>query len=85
MKKLLYLIAGYALVWSTTANSLLPTGIDLKGFERLHRLILPQTGESPWREIDWIVNITEARKRAIMEDKPILIFTAADGSPLGRT
>jgi len=85
MKKLLYLIAGYALVWSTTANPLLPTGIDLKGFERLHRLILPQTGESPWREIDWIVNITEARKRAIMEDKPILIFTAADGSPLGRT
>lgn len=48
-------------------------------------IIKPQAGESPWREINWITNVTEARKRAITEDKPIVIFTAADGSPIGRT
>ena len=54
-------------------------------FERLHREILPAPGESPWREIPWIISVTRARERAVAEDKPIIIFTAADGSPLGRT
>ena len=36
-------------------------------------------------EIDWVTNITEARRRAAAEDKPLIIFTAADGSPLSRT
>jgi hypothetical protein len=73
-------------------------GWDTKGFageriaeiprndmDRLHSLIRPQPGESPWREIQWMTNVTEARRRAILEDKPLVIFTAADGSPLGRT
>lgn len=54
----------------------------------LHRLlteIKPQPGESPWREIVWLTSVTEARRRAAAEDKPIVIFTAADGSPLSRT
>jgi len=29
--------------------------------------------------------VTEARRKAIAEDKPLVIFTAADGSPLSRT
>jgi hypothetical protein len=53
--------------------------------DRLLTVIKPQSGESPWREIDWLTNVTEARQRAIAEDKPLVIFTAADGSPLGRT
>ncbi len=53
--------------------------------ERLHALIKPQPGESPWREIAWLTNVTEARQRSVAENKPIVIFTAADGSPLGRT
>jgi hypothetical protein len=52
---------------------------------RLLTEIKPQPGESPWREIDWLTNVTQARQRAIAEDKPIVIFTAADGSPLSRT
>jgi hypothetical protein len=47
--------------------------------------IKPQKGESPWREIPWLTNVTEARRKAIAEDKPLVIFTAADGSPLSRT
>ena len=59
--------------------------IPTSDFERLLAAIKPQRGESPWREINWVTNVTEARRRAIAEDKPIVIFTAADGSPLSRT
>ncbi|MDA7880795.1 hypothetical protein N9A94_00640 [Akkermansiaceae bacterium] len=52
---------------------------------RLLTVIKPQPNESPWREITWLTNVTEARKKAIAEDKPLVIFTAADGSPIGRT
>ena len=54
-------------------------------FQRIHSLIKPQPGESPWRQINWLTSVSEARQRAAPENKPILIFTAADGSPLGRT
>ncbi len=54
-------------------------------FEALHRMIKPQPGESPWRDVAWLTNITAARRRAVLEDKPLVIFTAADGSPLCRT
>jgi hypothetical protein len=59
--------------------------IPESAFARLHAAIKPQPGESPWREIPWLTNVTEARRRAIAEDKPLVIFTAADGSPLSRT
>lgn len=52
---------------------------------RLLAEIKPQPGESPWREIEWLTSVTAARGRAASEDKPIVIFTAADGSPLSRT
>ena len=53
--------------------------------EQLIATIKPQKGESPWREIPWLTNVTEARRTAIAEDKSLVIFTAADGSPLSRT
>ena len=59
--------------------------IAVADFDRLLAEIKPQPGESPWREIPWLTNITEARQRAVAEDKPLVIFTAADGSPLCRT
>jgi hypothetical protein len=54
-------------------------------FERLLAAIKPQPGESPWREIPWLTDVTEARRKASAENKPLVIFTAADGSPLSRT
>jgi hypothetical protein len=59
--------------------------IPVEAFDALHALILPQVDECPWREIDWHLSITQARILAAAQDKPIIIFTAADGSPLGRT
>jgi hypothetical protein len=60
-----------------------PIAADL--LEPLLAAIKPQKGESPWREIPWLTNVTEARRKAIALDKPLVIFTAADGSPLSRT
>ena len=54
-------------------------------FDRLFAAIKPQLGESPWREIPWLTSVTQARQKALAEDKPIVILTAADGSPLSRT
>jgi hypothetical protein len=53
--------------------------------DRLLTEIKPQPNESPWREIHWLTDVTEARRQAVAQDKPLVIFTAADGSPLGRT
>ncbi len=66
----------------------LPAGAALPQDPELARLlteIKPQAGESPWREIAWLTDVSEARRRAVAENKPLVIFTAADGSPLSRT
>ena len=74
------------LAWTSQASAQTQiTKIADDDFDRLYATIKPQPGESPWREVAWVTNITEARRRAIAEDKPLIIFTAADGSPLGRT
>ena len=80
------LLAALAATFTITkaADQRLPE-IPASDFDRLLRMIKPQPGESPWREIEWITDVTEARRRSIAEDKPLVIFTAADGSPLGRT
>lgn len=79
---LLLLLTALPLVAETSS---VPPKIPVSDFARLHKEIQPTPGESPWREINWLTNVTEARKRSVAENKPILIFTAADGSPLGRT
>jgi hypothetical protein len=35
--------------------------ITAADFERLLAAIKPQQGESPWREIHWLTNVTEAQ------------------------
>jgi hypothetical protein len=74
-------------VLSSTNLTAEPTlqAIPVADFGRLFEMIRPQPGESPWREVDWLTDVTEARRRSVAEDKPLVIFTAADGSPLGRT
>lgn len=77
------LVAAAGLV-QARGNEPLPS-LDASDLPRLLAEIKPQPGESPWREIPWLTSVTEARQRAAKEDKPIVIFTAADGSPLSRT
>ncbi|MGC6458525.1 MAG: hypothetical protein ACON4R_09135 [Akkermansiaceae bacterium] len=53
--------------------------------DHLLSIVKPNPDERSWRKVNWITNVTEARQRGVAEDKPIIIFTAADGSPIGRT
>ena len=76
------LVLGIASIVARAADSV--PEIAPADFDRLLAAIKPQAGESPWREIPWLTNVTEARRQASLEDKPLVIFTAADGSPLSR-
>ncbi len=42
-------------------------------FEKLHKQL--QIKDQPWAAISWQPSITEARKLAAKENKPILLFT----------
>jgi len=85
MRRSLYalLLLGVAFPYAR-GNDAVPE-IAAADFDRLLTAIKPQQGESPWREVVWLTNVTEARRRASAENKPLVIFTAADGSPLSRT
>ena len=61
-----------------------PPKIKVDDFYRLQKMIRPQKGESPWRRIPWRIDLEKARRQAAKENKPLLIFTAADGNPLNR-
>jgi hypothetical protein len=55
--------------------------LSVAEFEKLHRLIKPQTGESRWMEIDWYPNVWEARARAAAEGKPLFLWAGSGGAP----
>src|SRR5262245_34005960 len=63
-----------------------PTEIPVSRFEGLHAMIKPHKGaECLWLEIPWLTSVAEARERAVKESKPMLIWRAANGHPLGST
>ena len=53
-------------------------------FPRLHALIKPRADEEAWLQIPWQTSLTEARRKAAAEGKPILLWEM-DGNPLGCT
>lgn len=55
-------------------------------FEKLSALLRPLPGEYDWRDaVPWHTRIQAARRQAVKEDKPILIFSCANAFVLGRT
>jgi len=52
-------------------------------FDKLHKMIKPQPGESRFHEIPWLLSIHEARVQAAKEGKPILVWSGAGGAPIG--
>jgi hypothetical protein len=60
-----------------------PPPIAPEQFAKLLELIKPGPGELRFREIPWLLNVTEARKKAAAEGKPILVWSGAGGAPLG--
>lgn len=49
---------------------------------RLHAMILPGKGEAVWQTIPWFTDLREARIRAAVEGKPILVWSAS-ADPIG--
>lgn len=60
-------------------------GLALAEFEKVHKLIKPQPGESRWREVPWLTSLWEARQKAAAAGKPIVVFTGSGGAPLCQT
>jgi hypothetical protein len=60
---------------------LLPGGLTLEEFDKLHRELRPDKDEA-WRTIPWKTSLLEAQAEAGRDKKPIFIW-AMDGHPLG--
>jgi len=54
-------------------------------FDAVHGLIKPQLGEVLFLEIPWVINVTEARKKAAEEGKPLLVWGLNNGHSLGKS
>jgi hypothetical protein len=79
-KRAFLLLAGLPFLIPPDASAADP--IPAKDFQRLHALIKPQNGEDRWAQIPWLTSLWEARQRAAVEGKPILLWEM-DGHPLG--
>ena len=60
-----------------------PKSLTPEGFDRLHKMIKPQPGESRFLEIPWILSLWEARQQAAREGKPMLVWAGGWGVPIG--
>lgn len=58
--------------------------LTLEQFDKVAKAIRPKSGEEPWADVPWFVQLGEARKAAAEAGKPILLWEM-DGSPLGCT
>src|SRR3954453_16928077 len=55
--------------------------LSVADFEKLHRMLKPQPGESRWMEVPWYPNVWEARQKAAREGKPIFLMAGSGGAP----
>jgi hypothetical protein len=53
-------------------------------FTALHREVAPRGEGERWAEIPWQTDLTQARRKAARENKPLLMWIM-DGHPLGCT
>jgi hypothetical protein len=58
-----------------------PQPPSTRQFERLHRMLKPQPGESRWMVVDWYPSVWEARQKAAAEGKPIFLMAGSGGAP----
>jgi hypothetical protein len=62
-----------------------PAGDELNPaqFERLHKRIKPQPGESRWLEVPWLIDLHEARQKAAAQGKPIFVMSGGGATAIG--
>jgi len=58
-------------------------GLSAEKFQQLHEQLQP-SAEEIWRTIPWRIDLVDAQRESVNEDKPIFIW-AMDGHPLGCT
>ena len=58
-------------------------GLTDADFDKLHKTIKPQPGESLFQQVPWLTSVWEARTRAAAEGKPIFVWSGSGGPPLG--
>jgi hypothetical protein len=60
-----------------------PLAIPPDHFEKLLKLIKPAADESRWKEVPWLLDTVEARRKAAAEGKPILVWYGGGSPPIG--
>jgi hypothetical protein len=60
-----------------------PGAIPPEQFGQLHRMIRVQPGEQRFWQVPWKLTVTEARRQAAREGKPIFVWAGAGGAPIG--
>ncbi len=85
MKALANSLLACTLTWLATAPGA-PAGEPIRPdqFGKLRTLIKPDPGEDRWARIPWVTDLTQARRLAAAQGKPILLWEM-DGHPLGCT
>ncbi len=63
-------VAVSAAAWASPIRADEPKPLPADKFDKLHKLIKPQAGESRWMEIDWHPSVWEGRQKAAKEGKP---------------
>ena len=64
----------------------LPPPIPAEHFDRIHKMLVPTSDElAEFWDLPWEINIHTARQKAAAQDKPILMYSGANGSVLGAT
>ena len=79
---------GYSVLSAQEPTTKVASKLDLtsQSFAKLHSLVRPHDDEWRHLKVEWLTDVVAARKKAVVEDKPIVIcYTGGAGynEPLG--
>jgi hypothetical protein len=77
----LFAVTVLAVAWISPIRADEPKPLPADQFDKLHKLITPQAGESRWMEIDWHPSVWEGRQKAAKQGKPLFIWAGSGGAP----
>jgi hypothetical protein len=76
LKSRIPLFAAALLAFAGTVPAATPSDDD---FAKAPALIKPGVGEHQWKNIPWLLSVSEGQKKAAAEGKPLLLAKAAQG------
>jgi hypothetical protein len=60
-----------------------PKPIPPEQFDKLYKMIKPQSNESLFMQVPWVLSLWEGREKAAAEGKPLLVWAGGWGVPIG--